>query len=295
MIEKILFVDDEIDIELLAKQKFRKQISAGVFNLLFSHNGLDALELVQSDPHIAIVVLDLNMPGMDGMTLLDKLKEFDPSIKTIVVSAYSDSKTIRTAMNKEAFDFVTKPVDFEDLADVLMRALFLYRSFSTPLRIYQEKLKPAFPEGFELTSLPHEKYLLWDAFLLNPLLVKMIGIAIPPSSSLPIDLVLGSVYGILRAELQEKGPLHLKEIEKTIYGMIPSLSANLIIGQYHKDTHKFFYETTGGFIVQHKQADAELVLPPSKIIDLAREDMITINHPLSSSKFSISPAYGQEG
>ena len=125
--EKFLFVDDEEDIEFLAKQKFRKQISSGVFKLLFSRNGEDALELVQKDPHIAVVIVDLNMPGMDGFTLLDELKGVNPTLKTIVVSAYSDMKTFRRAMNKGAFDFITKPVDFADLEDVMLRVLDLYR------------------------------------------------------------------------------------------------------------------------------------------------------------------------
>jgi DNA-binding NtrC family response regulator len=125
--EKVLFVDDEEDIEFLAKQKFRKQISTGAFKLLFSQNGEDALALVQQDPHIAVVIVDLNMPGMDGFTLLDKLKEVNPTLKTIIVSAYSDMKTFRRAMNKGAYDFITKPVDFADLENVMIRVLELYR------------------------------------------------------------------------------------------------------------------------------------------------------------------------
>lgn len=125
--EKFLFVDDEVDIEFLAKQKFRKQIADGVFQLLFSQHGEDALGMIAKDPHIAVVIIDLNMPGMDGFTLLDKLKEVNPSIKTIIVSAYGDMKTVRRAMNKGAFDFITKPVDFKDLEDVMIRSLALYK------------------------------------------------------------------------------------------------------------------------------------------------------------------------
>lgn len=130
---KILMVDDEVDIEFLARQKFRKQTTEGLFELLFSQSGYDALEFIQSDPHIAVVIVDLNMPGMDGFTLLDKLKELNPYIKAIVVSAYSDTKTIRTAMNKGAFDFLTKPVDFNALSDVILRSLALYRESPPPL------------------------------------------------------------------------------------------------------------------------------------------------------------------
>lgn len=126
--EKILLVDDETDLELLVKQKFRKQISTGVFELLFAHNALDALDILEQEPQIAIVISDINMPGMDGLTLLKKAKEFNPAIKTIVVSAYGDVKTFRAAMNAGVFDFITKPIDFHDLGDTISRALILYRA-----------------------------------------------------------------------------------------------------------------------------------------------------------------------
>lgn len=126
--EKILLVDDETDFELLTKQKFRTQISAGIFDLLFSHNGDDALEYIQSNPGIAVVISDINMPGMDGLTLLHKIRAFNPAIKTIVISAYGDVKTFRSAMNAGAFDFITKPIDFQDLQDTINRALALYHN-----------------------------------------------------------------------------------------------------------------------------------------------------------------------
>lgn len=130
--KKILLVDDEVDLELLAKQKFRQQISSGVFELLFAQNAYDALDLLKQEPHVSIVISDINMPGMDGLTLLRKVKEFNPAIKTIVVSAYGDVKTFRAAMNAGVFDFITKPIDFQDLADTIGRALALY-SFAPPL------------------------------------------------------------------------------------------------------------------------------------------------------------------
>lgn len=126
--EKILLVDDETDIELLTKQKFRKQISTGIFDLLFAHSGEEALELIHCDSHIAVVVSDINMPGMDGLTLIEKVKEFNPAIKAIVMSAYGDVETVQAAMDKGVFDFIIKPIDFNDLGDTMSRALTLYRS-----------------------------------------------------------------------------------------------------------------------------------------------------------------------
>jgi sigma-B regulation protein RsbU (phosphoserine phosphatase) len=128
--EKILLVDDEPDFELLVKQKFRTSLSAGDFNFLFSHSGDEALERVQNDSHIAVVISDINMPGMDGLTLLHKIRAFNPMIKTIVISAYGDVKMFRAAMNAGAFDFITKPIDFQDLRDTINRALSLYRDSS---------------------------------------------------------------------------------------------------------------------------------------------------------------------
>jgi adenylate cyclase len=111
----ILVVDDEADLEMLIKQKFRKQIRENRYHFVFAINGKDALDKIQANPDIDIVLSDINMPEMDGLTLLTKLSEISPLIKSVIVSAYGDMDNIRTAMNRGAFDFVTKPVNFEDL------------------------------------------------------------------------------------------------------------------------------------------------------------------------------------
>ena len=112
---KILVVDDETDLEILIKQKFRRQIRENLYQFVFAMNGHDALEKLQDHSDIDLVLSDINMPGMDGLTLLVKLKELSPLIKTVIISAYGDMDNIRTAMNRGAFDFLTKPVNFEDL------------------------------------------------------------------------------------------------------------------------------------------------------------------------------------
>jgi phosphoserine phosphatase RsbU/P len=113
---KILVVDDEIDLESLIRQKFRRQIRDNKYNFIFAFNGLEALSQILEYPEIAIMLSDINMPEMDGLTLLAKLKELkNQGLKTVIVSAYGDMDNIRTAMNRGAFDFVTKPVNFEDL------------------------------------------------------------------------------------------------------------------------------------------------------------------------------------
>ena len=112
---KILVVDDESDLELLIKQKFRKKIRENIYEFLFAQNGEDALQKISDNPDLDVILSDINMPVMDGLTLLSRLPEANPMLKAVMVSAYGDMPNIRTAMNRGAFDFVCKPVDFEDL------------------------------------------------------------------------------------------------------------------------------------------------------------------------------------
>ncbi len=112
---KILVVDDEADLEVLIKQKFRQKIREHQYEFVFAINGVNALEQLEQHPDIDIVLSDINMPEMDGLTLLTKLNEKHSLLKSVIVSAYGDMDNIRTAMNRGAFDFVTKPVNFEDL------------------------------------------------------------------------------------------------------------------------------------------------------------------------------------
>jgi class 3 adenylate cyclase/DNA-binding NarL/FixJ family response regulator len=112
---KILVVDDEVDLEMLIKQKFRQKIRERQYEFVFAVNGNDALDKLQQHPDVDVMLCDINMPEMDGLTLLSKLKNQHPIIKSVIVSAYGDMDNIRSAMNRGAFDFITKPVNFEDL------------------------------------------------------------------------------------------------------------------------------------------------------------------------------------
>ena len=113
---KILVADDEVDLEMLIKQKFRQKIREQEYEFIFAVNGKDALEKILLHPDVDIVLSDINMPEMDGLTLLSRLGESSPLIKSVIVSAYGDMENIRTAMNRGAFDFITKPINFEDLS-----------------------------------------------------------------------------------------------------------------------------------------------------------------------------------
>ena len=124
MCSKILSVDDEAPIELLMKQFFRRKIRSGEYEFFFARNGVEALAVLDEHPDIEIVLCDINMPEMDGLTLLAKLNERrNPAMRVIMVSAYGDMRNIRQAMNNGAFDFATKPIDMDDLALTIEKAI----------------------------------------------------------------------------------------------------------------------------------------------------------------------------
>ena len=117
-------VDDEPDLEPLVLLRMRRKIRAGTYSFLFAQNGVEALEILAQNDDIDLVVTDINMPQMDGLTLLEQIPNVaGDDIRCIVASAYGDMKNIRTAMNRGAFDFVTKPVDFGDLQITIERTL----------------------------------------------------------------------------------------------------------------------------------------------------------------------------
>ncbi len=123
MTARILVVDDEPDLELLILQRFRRQIRDDEFSFTFADDGVNALAKLDADPDIDMLLCDINMPRMDGLTLLGRLQEREGHPATVIVSAYGDMANIRTAMNRGAFDFVTKPIDFADLEATIAKTL----------------------------------------------------------------------------------------------------------------------------------------------------------------------------
>lgn len=166
----ILVVDDEVNLEPLVRQKFRRQIREGSYHFEFALNGVEALKKIESIPEIGLVLSDINMPEMDGLTLLSCLKELQkPGLKTVIVSAYGDMDNIRVAMNRGAFDFITKPINFEDLEITIDKTLdeirFIRQSMSehhqlisiqqdlnTARNIQQAILPKKFPPFPEISS-----------------------------------------------------------------------------------------------------------------------------------------------
>ena len=120
----ILVVDDEPDLEFLILQKFRNKINAGEYQFSFAKDGAEALNLIQNDSNINLILTDINMPVMDGLTLLSKVNELNNKLlRSVIVSAYGDMENIRTAMNRGAYDFITKPIDLKDLEITIEKSL----------------------------------------------------------------------------------------------------------------------------------------------------------------------------
>lgn len=158
---KILVADDEADLEVLIKQKFRKEIREHTYEFIFAANGNEALKKLREDPDIDILLSDINMPEMDGLTLLAKLNELHLLTKAVIVSAYGDMENIRTAMNRGAFDFVLKPVNFQDLGITIQKTLeYVGQLHSTLnaikenniLKMYVDKTVLNFMNGREFES-----------------------------------------------------------------------------------------------------------------------------------------------
>ena len=123
MTARILVVDDEPDLELLVTQKFRKEIREGEFRFLFAHDGEEALTVLEQERDIDLVLSDINMPRMDGLSLLARLIDRNDDFKAVIVSAYGDMANIRAAMNRGAFDFLTKPIAFDDLDAIIRKTI----------------------------------------------------------------------------------------------------------------------------------------------------------------------------
>lgn len=135
---RILVVDDESDLEILIKQKFRSQIRNQEYEFAFAVDGNDALSKLKDKPDTDMVLSDINMPGMDGLTLLGRLNDINPLIKAVIISAYGDMDNIRTAMNRGAYDFLCKPVNFEDLDTTIKKTLLYVKQLKDSVEAIKE-------------------------------------------------------------------------------------------------------------------------------------------------------------
>ena len=155
---KILVVDDEPDLEILVRQKFRRRIRRGEFEFTFAQNGVEALERLSENPDLEMILSDINMPRLDGLSLLNALGEVNPEIRAVMVSAYGDMDNIRTAMNRGAFDFVTKPIDFDDLETTIDKTLrhsrVMREALSSQNQLHALRKELSIAHSMQLTILP---------------------------------------------------------------------------------------------------------------------------------------------
>jgi sigma-B regulation protein RsbU (phosphoserine phosphatase) len=142
---QILVVDDEPDMESLIRQKLRQQIRDKEFDFVFSRNGEEALQTLAEQPGIDLLLTDINMPVMDGLTLLARLNASAGTVTTVIISAYGDMANIRTAMNRGAIDFLIKPIDFTDCLATIRKGL-----------AHVARIKKALQTRNELTALQQE-------------------------------------------------------------------------------------------------------------------------------------------
>lgn len=121
----VLVVDDEVDIEMLFQQKFRRELKEGKFAFRFAHSGEEALQFIESQgaAELVLILSDINMPGMTGIELLKKIKNKNTEQKVFLVTAYGDDGSRQQAIANGADDFVNKPIDFEDLKKKMYLAL----------------------------------------------------------------------------------------------------------------------------------------------------------------------------
>lgn len=137
---KILVVDDEPDLQSLIMQKFRKEVKENLYDFTFAENGVQALKKIEEEKDIELILADINMPEMDGLTLLAKINEMNNKLlKSVIVSAYGDMDNIRTAMNMGAYDFITKPIDLKDLKITIEKSLKEVQEYKA-VAVAQQKL-----------------------------------------------------------------------------------------------------------------------------------------------------------
>ncbi len=159
---KILVVDDEVELERLIRQRFRKKIQAKELDFLFATDGKEALDRLQADSQVDMVLTDINMPAMDGLTLLTRLAEIDQTLKAVVISAYGDMHNIRKAMNRGAFDFLTKPIDFQDLEVTIHKTLEFVKQIRDKQQQLQQAQEALLRTVYQdaLTGLPNRTWLI---------------------------------------------------------------------------------------------------------------------------------------
>ena len=292
---KILSVDDEMDLELLLTQYFRRKIRKGEYEFFFAHNGLEALTVLLREKDINIILSDINMPEMDGLTLLTKINEMqNPAMKCIMVSAYGDMGNIRSAMNNGAFDFATKPIDLDDLSVTIEKAIeqidyikkaqaehSQLESLKTDLAVAREiqqailpRIFPPFPENEKEIDLAAQMtpakdvggdfydFFRIDANRIGMVMADVSGKGIPAAIFMAVSRTLIRTVGL---QDYSPGKCLTKSNELLSAESVDSMFVTVFYGIYHLDTGELEY-CNGGHnspYILHANGEIE-ILPLSK-------------------------------
>jgi len=273
MPSRILVVDDEADLEQLVRQKFRRHIRENEFIFHFARSGVEALAKLSEEHDIDVILTDINMPEMDGLTLLSKLAGHEGVLKAIVVSAYGDMENIRTAMNRGAFDFVTKPIDLQDFETTILKALREAESIKSATRTREELVAiqrelnvateiqlsmlpqtfPAFPDRVELDL--HARMIaakevggdFYDFFSIDD---ERIGVVIGDVSGkgVPAALLMAICRTLIRGTALEGGAPHecLAAVNNALAGeVVPGMFITVFYGVLHTRTGALEYCCAG--------------------------------------------------
>ena len=267
---KILVVDDEPDLEPLMLQRMRRNIRRGQYTFVFARNGVQALDRLHAEDDIDMVVSDINMPEMDGLTLLQQIPKVDPNIRSIIVSAYGDMENIRTAMNRGAFDFVTKPIDFRDLRVTIDRTLqhlmewrealasrdqlvALQNELSVASKMQQSILPTHFPESAHyqiFANMEPARSVGGDFFDVVTLENERIGMTVADVSDkgVPAALFMMSTRTLIKgAAIGSGGPGDvLREVNNLLYeDNETEMFVTVLYAEYNPDSGEFVYASGG--------------------------------------------------
>ena len=288
MAKKILFVDDEPDLMPLVMQRMRRDIRRGKYEFHFAGNGIEAIDVLSEVSDIDMIITDINMPGMDGLALLERIPDVNPNTRSIVVSAYGDMHNIRTAMNRGAFDFVTKPIDFGDLRVTIERTLrnlqewreamssrdrltALESELDVANQIQQSILPTEFPEhdGFKIFgSMEPAKEVGGDFFDLVLLEDSCVGLSVADVSDkgVPAALFMMSSRTMMKgAAISARNPGEVLSIVNSMLSEDndPQMFVTVLYAVYDPENGLFTYASGGH--------DAPLVVHPdgtSELLDL---------------------------
>ena len=281
---KILVVDDEPDLEPLVLQRMRRRIRSGQYSFVFAHNGVEALEVLRQEDDVDMVISDINMPQMDGLTLLEQIPKVDPNVRSIIISAYGDMKNIRTAMNRGAFDFVTKPLDFDDLQITIDRTLAhlvewrdalssrdrlvsLENELNVASKIQQSILPTEFPSEDDYAtyaSMEPAKEIGGDFYDIINLGPDRVGVAIADVSDkgVPAALFMMSSRTLLKGSAigkYEPGEV-LQEVNDLLCeGNEAMMFVTLLYAVYDRNTGKLTYANGGHCTPYVRRADGTMI------------------------------------